>query len=100
MTDMIEQRTWDEFREAGLLWWVNRILHIFGWVICCREDDEGHAVEVYPAHCHFRGFSQDVETRGYLRLTKHIVADLNRISVELPGLESEMEAQREEASGD
>lgn len=94
MPNIIERRTWEEFREAGLLWWVNRILHIFGWAIC--YDYEGPVVEVYPAHCRFRGFSEDSETRGHLRLTEHIVADLGRMSSELPSLVVKLRAEPED----
>lgn len=30
---MIERKSWEEFRNAGLLWWINMILHTFGWAI-------------------------------------------------------------------
>ncbi len=29
-TPMIEERTWKEFRETKMLWFVNMILHAFG----------------------------------------------------------------------
>ena len=30
---MVDKRTWDEFRTSGFLWWINQILHTFGWAI-------------------------------------------------------------------
>lgn len=29
----MERKTWNEFREAGMLWWINRILHTFGQAV-------------------------------------------------------------------
>ncbi len=75
---MIERRTWEEFKNAGLLWWVNRILHIFGWAIVF-EMDSGKVTEVYPAHCRFRGFSEEAETDGHRKLAVHIVNEIERI---------------------
>ena len=43
----IEKKTWKEFTDNKLLWYVNRMLHIFGWAIVSKENDEGHAVEAY-----------------------------------------------------
>jgi hypothetical protein len=27
---MIEEISWKEFRDSGMLWFVNRLLHVFG----------------------------------------------------------------------
>ena len=67
---MISEKSWDEFRASGLLWWTNRFLHLFGWSLVVEIDDNtvplgGHpsiaenVTRVYPAHCKFRGFSVD-----------------------------------------
>ncbi len=69
--EMIEKRSWAEFQDAGLFWWVNRVLHLFGWALVV-ETDKGEITNVYPARCRFRGFSGDVEDRGFQRLTKHL----------------------------
>ena len=80
---MLERKTWEEFRAAGLLWWVNRILHLFGWAITCDVDLETNKVnEVYPARCRFRGFSEDSETEGFQNLTKHIVENAERLELD------------------
>jgi hypothetical protein len=31
--NMVVEKSWDEFRNSGLLWWINMILHTFGWAI-------------------------------------------------------------------
>ena len=46
---MVEQRTWQEFREAKLLWWINRILHTFGWAIVLEQEEDGSISAAYPA---------------------------------------------------
>ena len=68
---MVHRRSWRTFRNVGLLWWVNRLLHLFGWAIV-YEFDKGKITEVYPARCKFRGFSADVEEKHFRKLTKHL----------------------------
>lgn len=36
---MVEKKTWKEFRDSGFLWWINMILHTFGWAICVEVDE-------------------------------------------------------------
>lgn len=69
----MEKKTWDEFSQAGLLWFVNRLLHLFGWAICIEENEEGEVVASYPARVSFRGFTREQEGLGYERLT-HFMA--------------------------
>ncbi len=70
---MVERRSWEEFRESGLLWWVNRTLHLFGWSIVVVLDDETDKVlSVYPARTKYRGFSEDVEDTNFLRLSQYM----------------------------
>lgn len=71
---MTEERTWDEFRAAGLLWWVNRGLHLFGWAIVVEIGDDGKD-RIYPARCKFRGFAPEAEERGFGRLRKWLEAE-------------------------
>ena len=37
---MVEKKSWEEFREIGLLWFINTILHMFSWAICFEIDNE------------------------------------------------------------
>lgn len=67
--DTIEKKTWSEFRETGLVWFINSILHLFGWAIVLRIDKD-EILEVYPARVIFRGFSEDVTSEGYRKVTK------------------------------
>ena len=69
---MIDGRTWTEFRSTGLLWWTNRMLHLFGWTIVLEIDENGAVCGAYPARCKFRGFSAEKEDTGFQRLTAYM----------------------------
>jgi hypothetical protein len=75
---MTDERTWEQFRDAGLLWWINRGLHLFGWAIVVEVENEttNKVTRVYPARCKFRGFGAESEARGFRKLTKHIEDEL------------------------
>lgn len=66
---VVTRKTWKEFRESGLLWWVNMILHTFGWSIVINVEDNGEITEVYPARVKFRGFSEGDNTEGYIKVS-------------------------------
>ncbi len=68
---MINRKTWEEFRNSGLLWWINQQLHIFGWsIIVVMEDDK--ILEAYPARVKFRGFDDNNNTQGYIKVSKYM----------------------------
>ena len=68
---MIEKKSWEEFKNCGLLWFINTILHTFGWAICI-EVDSNEVVNVYPARVKFRGFSEESQTNGYIKLSEYM----------------------------
>lgn len=68
---MIEKRTWEEFQSTKLLWFINTILHLFGWAIVLQFDECKEAIG-YPARVKFRGFSEKDNTQGYIELTKYL----------------------------
>lgn len=67
----VDRRTWEEFRELKLLWWINTILHTLGWAICITMD-EGKITEVYPARVKFRGFSESSNEAGYAKISEYL----------------------------
>ena len=69
---MVEQKTWKEFRESGLLWWINTLLHTFGWAIVHEINEEGTITNVYPARVKFRGFDNKSNTEGYIKVSKYL----------------------------
>jgi hypothetical protein len=75
----IDFKTWEEFRESKLLWWVNRSLHLFGWAIVLETNNEGNIIGARPAKVSFRGFSEDVETKNFVILTKYLTENLEQL---------------------
>jgi hypothetical protein len=68
---MVTRKTWKEFRESGFLWWVNMLLHTFGWAIVVNvEDDTGEITDAYPARVKFRGFDVKNNTEGYIKVSQ------------------------------
>lgn len=79
---MMEKKSWSEFRKSGLLWFVNSILHVFGWAIVfgftdadASDDSEPNAV--YPARVKYRGFSEENNTKGYLKVTEYLEQNIS-----------------------
>ena len=68
---MIEKKTWKEFKDTGFLWFVNSLLHLFGWAICL-EVNEGVVTDVFPARVKFRGFSESNNTEGYKKISQYM----------------------------
>ncbi len=79
---MIDKRTWSEFRNSGMLWFVNMILHTFGWAIVLDIYDNDEVVGCFPARVKFRGFSEDVNTKGYIALSEYLQKNINNITDE------------------
>ena len=76
---MVFKKSWDEFRESGFLWFVNMILHTFGWAIVFEFDDNDNITNVYPARVKFRGFSDSVNSEGYLKVTKYMKENADKL---------------------
>ena len=76
---MVDKRTWDEFRETGLFWFVNTILHTFGWAICVDIGDDGIATSAFPARVKFRGFEGDINDAGYRKVAKYMKENADSI---------------------
>lgn len=70
---MITKKSWEEFRENGLLFITNQFLHIFGYALVYSFDDDGKLIEVYPARCKFRGFGEKQIEEGYQKISKYMV---------------------------
>lgn len=65
---MVDRRSWDEFRATGLFLFVNSFLHIFGWCLAYDPDKD----ICYPARCKFRGFAEDNVSRAYINLSRFV----------------------------
>lgn len=66
---MIERKTWEEFRNCKMLWWINMILHTFGWAITVDMED-GRVVNAYPARVKYRGFDEQNNSDGYIGVSE------------------------------
>jgi len=69
---MVTKKTWKEFQTSKLLWWINRILHTFGWAIVVVQQEDGSITDAYPARVRFRGFSEENEGDGFVGLTSYL----------------------------
>lgn len=69
---IIREKSWKDFRDAGLLWWINMILHTFGWAIVFVSNGNDDIVNVYPARVKFRGFNEKNNDVGYMKVSKYI----------------------------
>jgi len=72
-------QTWKQFCDAGMLWWVNRGLHLLGWVLVAMMEEDGTISGVYPARTRYRGFSEKDETEGFRKVTADIQAHMTEL---------------------
>ena len=81
---MIEKKTWQEFGRTGLFWWINMILHTFGWAICYdfKDYDKEAIAEVYPARVKFRGFDENNNTEGYQKVSRFMKENAEQLEKE------------------
>lgn len=73
---MIDKKSWNEFRASGLLWFANSILHLFGWAIVIKMDGD-NVLEVFPARVSYRGFSEESNEKGYIKVTRFLQENIN-----------------------
>jgi hypothetical protein len=80
---MVTRKSWEEFRDSGLLWFINTILHVFGWAIVVDVDIETQEVKkAYPARVKFRGFAEKDNTEGYMKVTKYLKETVEQLEKE------------------
>lgn len=65
------EKSWDEFRNTGLVQITNQFLHIFGWALTYAKD--GDDLRVFPARVRYRGFDIGSQTRAYEKLQKYMI---------------------------
>lgn len=74
---MVTRKSWEEFRESGLFWFINSILHVFGWAIVIQIDNDNKVTDVYPSRVQFRGFNEKANTRGYKKVTEYLKENID-----------------------
>lgn len=81
---MVKKKTWGEFRKTGMLWFVNTILHAFGWAIVVVYDGK-KIVDVFPARVKFRGFDKDSNEQGYINISEYMKENADELLKEARG---------------
>lgn len=77
------KKTWQDFRNAGLLLFVNQLLHIFGWAIVLEFDEETKGVTgCYPARVNWRGFSESATSEAYKKISQYMVDNASELKEE------------------
>jgi len=77
----VREKSWKEFRDTGLLWAINSILHLFGWAIVYKMED-GEIQRVYPARVKYRGFGEKSNTEGYIKVSEYLRENITELSKE------------------
>ena len=66
-------QTWEAFRASGLGWFINRMLHIFGWVIVFElEPHSKKIINVLPARTTLLGFTEEDDETGHNQLKEYL----------------------------
>lgn len=74
---MINKKTWKQFQDSGLRWWINMILHTFGWAIVLNVNEEGEITDAFPARVKYRGFGEKENVDGYIKVSKYIKGNVD-----------------------
>jgi len=83
MGKMVFAKEWQEFRDSGLFWWINMILHTFGWALVVEIDNESkEIINAYPARVKFRGFAEKSNTDGYQKVSEYLSENISEIKKE------------------
>ncbi len=78
---MIKKKEWSEFRNTGLLLFINQILHVFGWAIVFEIDGD-KLKSVYPVRTKFRGFDNQLVAESYAKISKYIKENAEELEKE------------------
>jgi hypothetical protein len=81
---MVDRKTWEEFRNTGLLLFVNNFLHIFGWAIVVNWGNE-NIIDVYPARVKFRGFTEGVTSDAFQKISYYMNENSEELYKEVCG---------------
>lgn len=74
VNNLFDEKTWEEFRESGMLWAVNTMLeHLFGW--CIVYDYQSNSeLRVVPCKTAAKGFDDKAEKEGHDKLIRYLKA--------------------------
>lgn len=77
--NVINRKTWDHFKNTGMLFLANQMLHAFGWAIVMEFDEQGNLEDVYPARVKFRGFSSDIIEQSYKNISQYMLENAEKL---------------------
>lgn len=66
--EWVKEIKWEEFRDSGLLLFVNSFLHIFGRAIVFDLKKDKKLKRVYFARCRYRGFDPKTISNSHTKL--------------------------------
>ena len=66
--EWVKEISGKEFRESGMLWLINGILHNFGMAITWNPDTD----EIKPAVVRYRGFGLENNDDGYKKVANYM----------------------------
>jgi hypothetical protein len=75
---LVNKKSWEDFKKSGLLWFINMLLHTFGWAIVYDIEDE-KITNVYPARVKFRGFPEQSNTEGYIKVSQYMKDNIDEL---------------------
>ena len=77
----ITKKTWREFRDTGLLWFINSILHVFGWAIGLSPDPKNPDADFIASinRTKYRGFPETSNTEGYQKVSKYLKDNIDEL---------------------
>lgn len=78
----ITEKTWDEFRQSGLAWWINSALHVFGWALVFETSLDGVVLRCFPARTIFRGWDEKSQDEGFKRVSAYLKDNIDEIKSE------------------
>jgi len=73
--EFVKEISGKEFKDSGALWFVNSILHLFGMAITWNPETD----ELKASLCKFRGFTEDINDKGYKKLSNYLKDNIVKI---------------------
>ena len=77
----VKEKSWKEFKDTGLLWAINSILHLFGWALV-YEIKDSEIQRVFPARVKYRGFDEKSNIEGYIKVSEYLRENIEELSKE------------------
>jgi len=79
------EESWLDFRNSGMLFLANQLLHVFGWCLVFeapKGKSDSEPTRVFAARTKYRGFSEESTERGYKNLSNYMLRAASAIHEE------------------